>query len=256
MSKNIVNINGINTNKLKKLTHDEMKELSKRYREGEYNLKDILVEGNLKLVLSILKKYQGKCDNMDDLFQIGVVGLIKSVENFDLKFDVKFSTYAVFMIEGEIKRYLRDNSQIRISRGIKELSYEIINFRENYLKENLCYPTNELICETFNIAPYELYLALNSLSDINSIYDPIYNDGGEAIYLIDQLEDSNIKDLDKLISLKEALNKIKERDRLIIQKRYFEGYSQAEIASLLSISQAQVSRIENNALNSVKKLIM
>ena len=256
MSKNIVNINGINTNKLKKLTHDEMKELFKRYREGEYNLKDILVEGNLKLVLSILKKYQGKCDNMDDLFQIGVVGLIKSVENFDLKFDVKFSTYAVFMIEGEIKRYLRDNSQIRISRGIKELSYEIINFRENYLKENLCYPTNELICETFNIAPYELYLALNSLSDINSIYDPIYNDGGEAIYLIDQLEDSNIKDLDKLISLKEALNKIKERDRLIIQKRYFEGYSQAEIASLLSISQAQVSRIENNALNSVKKLIM
>lgn len=256
MSKNIVNINGINTNKLKKLTHDEMKELFKRYREGEYNLKDILVEGNLKLVLSILKKYQGKCDNMDDLFQIGVVGLIKSVENFDLKFDVKFSTYAVFMIEGEIKRYLRDNSQIRISRGIKELSYEIINFRENYLKENLCYPTNELICETFNKAPYELYLALNSLSDINSIYDPIYNDGGEAIYLIDQLEDSNIKDLDKLISLKEALNKIKERDRLIIQKRYFEGYSQAEIASLLSISQAQVSRIENNALNSVKKLIM
>lgn len=256
MAKNKVCINGIDTGKLKKLTHEEMRELFERYRNGNEQLKDILVEGNLKLVLSILKKYQGKCDNMDDLFQIGVVGLIKSVENFDLKFDVKFSTYAVFMIEGEIKRYLRDNSQIRISRGIKELSYEIINFRENYLKENMIYPSNELICEVFNITPYDLHLALNSLSEINSIFDPIYNDGGEAIYLIDQLEDSNVQDLDKLLSLKEALNKIKERDRLIITKRYFEGYSQAEIASLLSISQAQVSRIENNALNSVKKLIM
>ena len=256
MAKNKVCINGIDTSKLKKLTHEEMTNLFERYRNGEEQLKDILVEGNLKLVLSILKKYQGKCDNMDDLFQIGVVGLIKSVENFDLKYEVKFSTYAVFMIEGEIKRYLRDNSQIRISRGIKELSYEIINFRENYLKENMIYPSNELICEYFNISNYDLYLALNSLSDINSIFDPIYNDGGEAIYLIDQLEDSNIKDLDKLLSLKEALNKIKERDKFIITKRYFEGYSQAEIASILSISQAQVSRIENNALNSVKKLIM
>ena len=256
MAKNKVCINGIDTSKLKKLSHEEMKELFKRYSKGEKYLKDVLVEGNLKLVLSILKKYQGKCDNMDDLFQIGVVGLIKSVENFDLKYDVKFSTYAVFMIEGEIKRYLRDNSQIRISRGIKELSYEIINFRENYLKENMCYPSNELICETFDISPYDLHLALNSLSDINSIFEPIYSEGGEAIYLIDQLEDSNVKDLDNLLSLREALNKIKDRDKIVITKRYFEGYSQAEIASLLNISQAQVSRIENNALNSVKKLIL
>jgi RNA polymerase sporulation-specific sigma factor len=256
MSKNKVNINGIDTSKLKYLQHEEMRELFIRYRNGEENLKNLLVEYNLKLVLSILKKYQGKCDNLDDLFQIGVVGLIKSVENFDLKFDVKFSTYAVFMIEGEIKRYLRDNNQIRISRGIKELSYEIINFRENYLTENSCYPSNELVCNIFKITPYELHLALNSLSDINSIFEPIYNDGGEAIYLIDQLEDSSVKDLDKLLSLKEALNKIKDRDKLIITKRYYEGYSQAEIASILKISQAQVSRIENNALNSVKKLIM
>lgn len=256
MAKNKVDINGINTSSLKSLSHDEMVLLFERLRSGDLSCKDILVEGNLKLVLSILRKYQGKCDNMDDLFQIGVVGLIKSVENFDLSFGVKFSTYAVFMIEGEIKRYIRDNSQVRISRGIKELSYEIINYREQYLLENSVYPSNELVCSVFNISSYDLSLVLNSLVDVMSIFEPIYNDGGEVIYLLDQLEDSSSRDLDKLISLRDALSKIKERDRLVITKRYFEGYSQAEIASLLSISQAQVSRIENSALNSVKKLIM
>lgn len=256
MSRNKVVINGIDTNNLKSLTHDEMVDLFSKYQAGNKSVRDILIEGNLKLVLSILKKYQGKCDNMDDLFQIGVVGLIKSVENFDLSFGVRFSTYAVFMIEGEIKRFLRDNSEIRISRGIKELSYEIINFREKYLSEFSVYPSNEDVCSHFNISHYELYLVLNSLCDPMSIFEPIYNDGGEAIYLLDQLEDSNIKDIDKLMSLKEALSKIKDRDRMIIMKRYFDGYSQSEIASLLSISQAQVSRIENNALNSVKKLIL
>lgn len=256
MAKNKVDINGINTSSLKSLSHEEMVLLFERLHSGDLSCKDILVEGNLKLVLSILRKYQGKCDNMDDLFQIGVVGLIKSVENFNLSFGVKFSTYAVFMIEGEIKRYIRDNSQIRISRGIKELSYEIINYREQYLLENFVYPSNDLVCSVFNISSYDLSLVLNSLVDVMSIFEPIYNDGGEVIYLLDQLEDSSSHDLDKLISLREALSKIKERDRLVITKRYFEGYSQAEIANLLSISQAQVSRIENSALNSVKKLIM
>lgn len=256
MGRNKVDINGINTNELKSLSYEEMNNLFERYASGDKGVKDKLVEGNLKLVLSILRKYQGKCDNLDDLFQIGVVGLIKSVENFDLSFGVKFSTYAVFMIDGEIKRFLRDNNQIRISRGIKELSYEIINYREKYLLDNSVYPSNELVCSVFNISDYDLYLVLNSLVDPVSIFEPVYNDGGESIYLLDQLEDSKIGDLDRLISLREALGKIKDRDRYVIERRYFDGYSQAEIASLLSISQAQVSRIENNALNSVKKLIM
>lgn len=256
MAKNKVEINGIKTNELKNITHEEMIELFKKYNEGDNLSKEKLVKYNLKLVLSILKKYHNKCDNMDDLFQIGVIGLIKAVENFDISFGVKFSTYAVFMIEGEIKRYIRDNSQVRISRGIKELSYEIINYRENYFINNAEYPPNELVCSMFNITNYELQLALNSLVEPTSIFEPIYNDGGETIYLLDQLEDSNVKDINLLISLKEAINKIKEREKYIIEKRYFEGYSQSEIANILSISQAQVSRIENSALNSIKKLIM
>jgi RNA polymerase sporulation-specific sigma factor len=256
MAKNKVEMNGIKTNELKSISHEEMIELFKRFNGGEIEIKEELVKCNLKLVLSILKKYHNKSDNLDDLFQIGVIGLIKAIENFNIEFGVKFSTYAVFMIEGEIKRYIRDNSQVRISRGIKELSYEIINFRENYFLNFSEYPPNELVCETFNISNYELYLALNSLVEPTSIFEPIYNDGGETIYLLDQLEDSNTKDINILIALREAINKIKEREKYIIEKRYFEGYSQSEIANILSISQAQVSRIENSALNSIKRLIM
>jgi RNA polymerase sporulation-specific sigma factor len=255
MAKNKVEINGIKTNELKSISHEEMVKLFERLNNGEKNIKSDLVKYNLKLVLSILKKYHNKCDNMDDLFQIGVIGLIKAIDNFDISFGVKFSTYAVFMIEGEIKRYIRDNSQIRISRGIKELSYEIINFRETYFINYSEYPSNEIVCEEFDISSYELYLALNSLVEPTSIFEPIYNDGGETIYLLDQLEDANTKDLNSLISLKEALNKIKEREKYVIEKRYFEGYSQSELAELLSISQAQVSRIENHALSSIKKLV-
>ena len=152
MAKNKVEINGIKTNELKSISHEEMVKLFERLNNGEKNIKSDLVKYNLKLVLSILKKYHNKCDNMDDLFQIGVIGLIKAIDNFDISFGVKFSTYAVFMIEGEIKRYIRDNSQIRISRGIKELSYEIINFRETYFINYSEYPSNEIVCEEFNIS--------------------------------------------------------------------------------------------------------
>jgi RNA polymerase sporulation-specific sigma factor len=193
---------------------------------------------------------------MDDLFQIGTIGLIKAVDNFDLAFGVKFSTYAVFMIEGEIKRYIRDNNQIRISRTIKELSYKIINFKEEYIKKYYEYPSNELICEKFNISPYELNIAISSLTEPVSIFEPIYNDGGDTILLLDQLEDKSNTNISDYLALKEALLKIKERERLIITKRYLIGLSQAEIASELNISQAQVSRIENSALNSIKKLIL
>ena len=256
MAKNKVEINGINTTNLVVLKHEEMIELFRRYKNGEKDVKNTLVEGNLRLVLSILRKYHNKCDNLDDLFQIGVIGLIKAINNFDLNYDVRFSTYAVFMIEGEIKRYIRDNSQIRISRSVKELSYMIINYKEEYLRENLRYPSNEEICTKFNISEYELYNILNSLCDPVSIFEPIYNDGGDTIYLLDQLEDSKNVNVNDLILLKDSLNKLKDRERTIIVKRYVDGMSQAELASELNISQAQVSRIESSALNSVKKLIL
>lgn len=256
MAKNKVEITGINTSTLKTLNTDEMNNLFIELQKGNKSAKNTLIEGNLKLVLSILKKYQNRCDNLDDLFQIGTIGLIKAIDNFDLSFGVKFSTYAVLMIEGEIKRYIRDNNQIRISRSIKELAYQIINYKEECMHNNSVYPSNEEICKKFNITDYELYIALSSLGEPMSIFEPIYNDGGDTIYLLDQLEDSSVKDLDKMLSLKEALSKIKDKERTIIMKRYFYGMSQSEIARDLRISQAQVSRIENSALNSVKKLIM
>ena len=160
------------------------------------------------------------------------------------------------MIEGEIKRYIRDNNQIRISRTIKELSYQIINYKETYIKNNGRYPTNEEICEHFNITHYELYNTLSSLTEPISIFEPIYNDGGDTIYLLDQLEDKTTKDLNELLALREALSKIKDRERITIEKRYLEGLNQSEIADYLGVSQAQVSRIENSALSSIKKLIL
>ena len=256
MAKNKVDINGINTSKLSVLSHDEMSELFLEFSKGNKSAKNKLVEGNLKLVLSILKKYQNRCDNLDDLFQIGTVGLIKAIDNFDLSFGVKFSTYAVLMIEGEIKRYIRDNNQIRVSRSMKELSYKVINYREEFLSKNYKYPSNEEVCSIFDISEYELFNILNSLNEPISIFEPIYNDDGDTIFLLDQLEDKSRQDLDDLLSLRDALNKIKERERIVILKRYVDGLSQAEVANLLSISQAQVSRIENSAINSVKKLIL
>ena len=253
MSKNKVEINGINTNKLEVLDSHKMEEL---FKENTKESKDKLVMGNLKLVLSILKKYQNRCDNLDDLFQIGVVGLIKAIDNFDLSFGVKFSTYAVFMIEGEIKRYIRDNNQIRISRSIKELSYKIINYREEYLKEHNAYPSHSEVCNHFNISEYDLYLILNSLNDTVSIFEPVYCDSGDTIYLVDQLKEDSLYSCDDIIALKESLLKLKERERNILYKRYIEGLSQSEIADYLGISQAQVSRIENSAIDSVKKLVL
>lgn len=256
MAKNKVVITGINTSTLKILKKDEMNELFRQYKTGDKSVKSKLVECNLRLVLSILRKYQNKCDNMDDLFQIGTIGLIKAIDNFDLSFGVMFSTYAVFMIEGEIKRYLRDNSHVRISRSIKELAYSIVNYKEEMINKNSISPTNEEICEHFDISDYQLSLALSSLREPMSIFDPIYNDGGDTIYLVDQIEDKSVEDLNQLLSLREALNKIKEREKDVLMKRYMHGLSQSEIANEMDISQAQVSRIEASALSNVKKLIL
>ncbi len=256
MSKNKVEINGINTCNLSTLSQEEMKNLFISMHDGNKTSRDKLVEGNLRLVLSILRRYQNRCDNLDDLFQIGVLGLLKAIDNFDLSFGVRFSTYAVFMVEGEIKRFVRDNSQLRISRSIKELSYRIINYREEYLSKYFKYPSNEDICKKFRINNYELSIILSSLNEPVSMFEPVFNDGGDTLYLLDQIEDKKVTDLDDLLALKEAISKLSEREKSIIYKRYIDGLSQSEIAEGLSISQAQVSRIENGALNSIKKLVL
>ncbi len=256
MAKNKVEITGINTSKLKVLSHSEMISLFIEYQKGSKEAKDKLVEGNLKLVLSILKKYQNKTDNLDDLFQIGVVGLIKAIDNFDLSLNVKFSTYAVFMIEGEIKRYIRDNTSIRISRSIKDLAYKVLNYKEEYMNKYGKEASTKEILNDLKISEYELSESLMSLVKPQSLYEPIYNDGSDTIYLMDQIEDKKEnKDLDSLISLRKALNKIKERERNILINRFIIGKTQTEIANDLNISQAQVSRLEKNAINNVKKLI-
>ena len=254
MAKNKVEITGINTSKIKVLSKSEMTELFKKYQSGDLRAKDELVNGNLKLVLSILRKYQNKTDNMDDLFQIGCIGLIKAIDNFDLSHDVMFSTYAVLMIEGEIKRYIRDNNSVRISRSIKDLAYKIMRFKEEYWLENGKEPNTNEISTNLEVSEYEVSQALMSLKEPMSLFDPIYNDGGDTIYLVDQLEDkTENKDIDSLISMRRALEK--EREKSILINRFIIGKTQMEIAEELNISQAQVSRLEKNAIKNVKRLI-
>ena len=256
MAKYKVEITGIRTSTIKVLKHEEMIELFKSYQSGNKLAKEELVNGNLKLVLSILKKYQNKTDNMDDLFQIGCIGLIKAIDNFDLSHEVRFSTYAVLMIEGEIKRYIRDNNSVRISRSIKDLAYKVMRFKEEYYNNFNEEPSTKIISEHFKVSEYEITEALMSLKEPMSLFEPIYNDGGDTIYLMDQLEDKKEnKDLDGLISMRKALNKIKERERNILVSRFIVGKTQTEIANELNISQAQVSRLEKNAISHVKKLI-
>ncbi len=256
MGKKSVEITGISTSSIKVLSHSEMLELFKEYQNGDLSAKEKLVNGNLKLVLSILRKYNRRVDNLDDLFQIGVVGLIKAVDNFDLKHEVKFSTYAVLMIEGEIKRYIRDNNSLRISRSIKDLAYRVLLFKEEYIQENGKEPSTEEIAKNLNVSNYDVIEALLSLKEPDSLYEPIYNDGGDTIYLMDQIEDKKEnKDIDSLISMRKALNKIKKRERNILISRFIVGKTQMEIANELMISQAQVSRLEKNAIKNVKRLI-
>lgn len=257
MSKYSVEITGINTNNLKVLSNSEMVELFKKMQNNDKNAKNELINGNLKLVLSILKKYSNKKYNLDDLFQIGSVGLIKAVENFDLKYNCLFSTYAVPLISGEIKRYIRDNTEVRISRGIKDNAYLILKFKEDFFNKNGYEASNDEIKKSLNLSDYDIRLALDSLKDVVSIFEPIYSDGGDTIYLADQIADTkSINDeKDNLIALKKGLEKIKKRERKVLEDRYIIGKTQSEIACSLNISQAQVSRIEKSAIKSLRKLI-
>lgn len=257
MSKYKVDITGINTSEIKVLKNSEMVELFKKYQNGDKTAKDELVNGNLKLVLSILKKFNNTKFNMDDLFQIGCIGLIKAIDNFDLSHNVMFSTYAVPLILGEVKRYIRDNTAMRISRSVKDLGYKILKFKEEYIMNHGEEPKDDIIAESLDIEIYQIANALDSLKEPMSIYEPIYNDGGDTIYLMDQIADSKEKKVDKdvLISLRKALNSIKKREKDILIERYIVGKTQMELADSLGISQAQISRIEKSAINNVKRLI-
>lgn len=258
MAKHKVEISNLNTSNIKVLTNDEMIKLFKQYQNGDYFAKEELINGNLKLVLSIIKKYINRCDNMDDLFQVGCIGLIKAIDNFDLKHEVKFSTYAVPMILGEVKRYIRDNTSVRISRSIKDLCYKIMKLKEEiYLKKGYI-PTNNEIAKILEIDEYELANALDSMKDTISMFEPIYNEGTDTIYLCDQLDDkkNTLYDLETKIALKDALNQIKEKEKYILLNRYIIGKTQMELSNELGISQAQISRLEKNGIEDIKRLIL
>ena len=257
MSKYKVDITNLNTSDIKVLKQAEMNELFEKYQRGDQLAKEELINGNLKLVLSVLKKFNKEKHNLDDLFQVGVIGLIKAIENFDLSYNLKLSTYAIPLIVGEIKRYIRDNTSVRVSRSIKDLAYAIIRYKEEYIKEHGNEPSNKEIANTLEIEEYQINFALDSLKEPMSIFEPIYNDGGDTIYLLDQIADKKEfnQDKDMLISLRRAINKIKARERNVLLERFIIGKTQMEIAESLGISQAQVSRIEKNAINNVKRLI-
>ena len=251
-----VEISGINTSTLKTLTNEEMIELFKEYHNGNKEAKDKLVEGNLKLVLSILKRFKTNENNINDMFQIGCIGLLKAIDNFDLSLNVCFSTYAVFLIKGEILRAFRDETPIRVSRSTKDIAYKIIAYKEKYYNTYGKEPSNKEIADTLGIEEYFISYALTSLKEPISIHTPIYNDGGDTIYLLDQIATPKAEyDKETLMSLKKALSKLKERERTIIYSRYIMGKTQTELSDELNISQAQVSRIEKTALENIKKFV-
>ena len=257
MARHKVEINGVNTANIKVLTNEEMIVLFKKYKQGDMFAKEDLVNGNLKLVLSILKKYNNRTDNMDDLFQIGCIGLIKAIDNFDLSFDVKFSTYAVPMMLGEIRRYLRDNNSVRIARSIKDTAYKALKVKEELTNKLGYEPPISMIAKELELSELEIASALDSMKDAISMYEPIYNDGGDTIYLADQLEDKKENyPIEMKIALKEALNKIKEKERYILYERYITGKTQLELAEEIGISQAQISRLEKSGIDNIKKLIL
>lgn len=257
MAKYKVEITGINTNNIEVLSDNEKIELFKKFKQGDKSAREKLINGNLKLVLSILKKYQNRCDNMDDLFQIGCVGLMKAIDNFDLSHNVKFSTYAVPLILGEVRRYLRDNSNLRISRSIKDLAYKILKYKEQYFIENGKEPTNEMVAKHLQTEPIDIIIAMEAMKDPISMFEPIYNDGGDTIYLEDQLESKKdkITNWDIRISLNDAINELKSKEKRIITDRYILGKTQMEIAEEIGISQAQVSRIEKGGIENIKRRI-
>jgi RNA polymerase sporulation-specific sigma factor len=257
MARHKVEICGVNTANIKVLSNDEMIELFKRYQLGDNLAKESIINGNLKLVLSILRKYNNRVENMDDLFQVGCVGLIKAIDNFDLSHGVMFSTYAVPMILGEVKRYLRDNNSVRIARSIKDIAYKALKKKEELINEFGREPSISELSKELGLSEYEISNALDSLKDSISMYEPIYNDGGDTIYLADQLSDKKgtMYGLDSHIELKDAMSKLKDKERYILLQRYIIGKTQMELSEEIGISQAQISRLEKSGLDNLKKMI-
>lgn len=259
MSKNKVEIVGIDTSKLISIKSSKSLELIKQYRESHcQDILDELVNGNLKLVLSIVNKYNKKSESANDLFQIGTLGLLKAIENFDINLDVQFSTYAVPMIDGEIRRHLRDSSMLRISRQIKDTAYHIMKFKEKYMNLYGKAPSNEEISSELEITNFQIQEALDSNMPLSSLSEPLYNDFDQSIQLQDVISDPN-NTSDKIIiklSIEQGLDSLSQIERDIIKQRYYEGKSQVEIAEFYKISQAQVSRLEKSALSSLKKFLI
>lgn len=257
MAKYKVEITGINTNEINVLSNEEMTELFKRLQENNKEARNLLVQGNLKLVLSILKKFVNRTDNMDDLFQIGCIGLLKAIDNFDLSHEVKFSTYAVPMILGEVRRYIRDNNTIRVSRSLKDIAYKALKIKEKYLQDTGMEPSIDYVAEKLEISSNEIINALEALKEPVSIFEPVYNDGGDTIYLYDQIEDKQERsqDFSNRIALDEAMDMLDTRERQILDNRFIIGKTQMEIADEIGISQAQVSRLEKRAIKQLKKVL-
>ena len=258
MAKYKVDITRLNTNNIEVLSEKEKNELFLKLKNNDKNARERLALGNLKLVLSILKKYQNRIDNMDDLFQIGTIGLMKAIDNFDLSYNVKFSTYAVPLILGEIRRYLRDNSNVRIARSIKDLAYKVLKLKEEYFIIHGKELQNDEIAKMLNCDEIDIIIALDAMKEPISMSEPIYNDGGDTIYLEDQLESKKEKTInwDIKISLNDAIKELKGKEKKIITDRFLLGKTQMEIADEIGISQAQVSRLEKSGIEFIKRKIM
>lgn len=253
---NKVEICGVNTAKLPVLSNKEKEELFVKIKDGDNEAREKFIQGNLRLVLSVIQRFNGRGESVDDLFQVGCVGLIKAIDNFDTTLNVQFSTYAVPMIIGEIRRYLRDNNPIRVSRSIRDLAYKALQAKEKLSKLNQKEPTVEEISKELGIPKEEIVVSLDAIQDPISLQEPVYNDGAESIYVMDQVKD--VKNTDELwaenITITEAMKKLNDREKVIVNKRFFDGRTQMEVAEEIGISQAQVSRLEKSAIERIKKM--
>ena len=253
---NKVEICGVNTSKLPVLSKEEKEELLKKIKNGDEEARNRFINGNLRLVLSVIQRFYGRGENADDLFQIGCVGLIKAIDNFDLSQNVQFSTYAVPMIVGEVRRYLRDNNSIRVSRSVRDLAYKVMQYKEKYLKEQGKEATIEEIAKELKTTKEEVAFSLDAIQAPVSLQEPVYSDGTENIYIMDQVRDE--KNSDELwaenLTIMQSMKKLNPKEKEIIVRRFFDGRTQMEVADEIGISQAQVSRLEKNAINHIRRL--
>jgi RNA polymerase sporulation-specific sigma factor len=252
-----VEICGVDTSTLPVLTNDRMRELFPLVHGGDYTAREEFIRGNLRLVLSVIQRFNNRGENVDDLFQVGCIGLIKALDNFDVTQNVRFSTYAVPMIIGEIRRYLRDNNAIRVSRSLKDIAYKALQARERLMTEHGREPTVTELAEKLEMPREDVVYALEAIQDPVSLFEPMYNDTGDAVYVMDQVKDEKDADENWLegISIREALRRLGERERRILRMRFFEGRTQMEVAGEIGISQAQVSRLEKSALSQMRKYV-